>query len=175
MPESRPIVLGRSCQTCAMCCKVLEIKALDKPRNQWCQHCSTHQKCDIYLERPDTCHNFNCGYLTEDWMGEHWHPLRSRMLVNFSADGKHMFVHVDPARPDAWRNSPYIENLRGWARGGNQTGSQVIVAIAQRFIVIFPDREQDLGTVSDDETVTFTITQTIIGPRTEAQKVKIAP
>ncbi|MES2984017.1 MAG: hypothetical protein V4735_02385 [Pseudomonadota bacterium] len=174
MSEPSPTVPGRSCGDCALCCKILEIKALDKPRDVWCSHCSTRQKCDIYLDRPQTCRNYNCGYMTQPWIGEEWYPRNARMMISFGADGQHMFVQVDPTRADAWRREPYLSQLRQWARLNNPRGQQVIVSLNGRYIVVFPDREVDLGPIGDDETVTFTVTQTPTGPVTQAQKVKIA-
>jgi hypothetical protein len=167
------LVPGRSCEGCAMCCKIPEIKALNKPRNVWCTHCSTRQKCDIYLDRPQTCHNFNCAYLTTPGIGEEWRPITSRMMITYTPDGKHLFVQVDPSRPDAWRKAPYHQQLRNWARINNPQGQQIIVNIDGRYIVIYPDREVDLGTVSEDETVIFTVNHTENGPTTTAQKVKL--
>ena len=165
---------GRSCGDCALCCKLLDIKALDKPGGEWCPHCSTRQKCDIYLSRPETCDTFNCGYITQSGVGEEWYPGRSRMIINVAGDGEHVFIIVDPARPDAWRKAPYYQQMKQWALANNGTGKQIIISINRRYIVIFPDREVDIGTVGDDETVTFTVTQTIAGPVTEAHKTKIA-
>lgn len=165
---------NRSCGECALCCKLLDIKALDKPGGEWCPHCSTRQKCDIYLTRPPTCDTFNCGYITQPGVGEEWKPTQSRMIINFSGDAQHVFLIVDPARPDAWRKAPYYQQMKQWAQANNGTGKQIIVSINKRYIVIFPDREVDLGNVGEDETVTFTVTQTPNGPYTEGHKVKIA-
>lgn len=167
------IVQGRNCDGCAMCCKIPEIKALSKPKGAWCTHCSTRQKCDSYLERPEACRNFHCGYLLQADIGEEWRPLTSRMMITYTEDGQHLFVQVDPTRPDAWRRAPYLQQLKSWARINNPRGQQIIVSVGNRYIVIYPDREEDLGTVGEDETVTFTVDQTPSGLRTHAQKVKI--
>jgi hypothetical protein len=169
-------ITGRSCGDCALCCKILDIVALEKPAGEWCKHCSTHKKCDLYPIRPAAiCDTFNCGYITQPGVPESWFPGKSRMILNTSADGQHVFIAVDPARPDAWRKAPYYQHIKQWALANNGTGKQIIVSINKRYIVVFPDREVDLGAVGDDETVTFTVTQTPSGPYTEAQKKKIAP
>jgi hypothetical protein len=167
---------GRSCGDCALCCKILDIAALEKPAGEWCKHCSTHKKCDIYPYRPvQICDTFNCGYITQPGVPESWYPGKSRIIISTIADQPHVFLIVDPARPDAWRKAPYYQHIKQWALENNGTGKQIIVSINKRYIVVFPDREVDLGTVGDDESVTFTITQTPNGPYTEAHKVKIAP
>lgn len=167
-------VPGRSCGDCAMCCKLLEIKALNKPANEWCVNCSTRKGCDIYETRPQTCHNFNCGYMTQGAIGEEWWPTTARMMITYTGDGKHLFIQVDPTRPDAWRREPYYSQLKNWARINNPNGQQIIVAIAGRYIVIFPEREVDVGHVAADETVTFSLSHSASGPVTEVRKVKVA-
>jgi hypothetical protein len=154
-----------------MCCKLLEIKALEKPAGQWCQHCSTRKQCDQYLTRPQVCHNFFCAYMTEPGLGEEWKPSTSRMMMTYSNDGNHLFVQVDPTRPDAWRKEPYYRQLKKLAAMNNPNGQQIIVSINDRNIVIFPDREVDIGAIGEQETVRFERVQTPQGPRTEVYKV----
>ena len=177
MNTAQPIipVAGRTCGDCAMCCKLPEIKALDKPRDTWCIHCSTRKKCDAYETRPTPCRDFYCGYMLHAEFGEEWHPLTSRMMVSLNSAGGHFFVQVDPARPDAWRKAPYYQQLKSMARANNPQGLQVIVAIGQRYVVVLPERDEDIGTVTDEDTVSFSITQTINGPITEVHKTKINP
>jgi hypothetical protein len=170
--EPIALVPGRSCEGCAMCCKLPFIKALDKPRDTWCSHCSTRKQCDIYDARPEPCRDYYCGWMRLAKIPQEWRPIDSRMIINFTEDSRHLFIHVDPARPDAWRRKPYLQHLRELARVNNPNGGQVIVSIGEHYIVVFPDREFDLGTMSDDETVTFTVTETLNGPVTEATKVK---
>ena len=102
MTTTITLVPGRSCDGCSMCCKLPEIKALTKPRDTWCTHCSTHKKCDIYLDRPEPCRDYYCGWMRLAKLPEEWRPLDSRMMINFTEDGRHLFIHVDPSRPDAW-------------------------------------------------------------------------
>jgi len=53
------LVPGRSCGSCTACCKVLEIKALDKPAGILCRH-NTGRACGIYRERPEACVQWHC-------------------------------------------------------------------------------------------------------------------
>src|SRR5438876_465913 len=62
--EHEPILSGRKCGRCTLCCKVPPIKELDKPHDQWCQHCDASRGCRIYADRPEVCREFYCGYLT---------------------------------------------------------------------------------------------------------------
>ncbi|SFM50379.1 hypothetical protein SAMN05192568_103513 [Methylobacterium pseudosasicola] len=50
---------GRSCGSCTACCRVLEIRALDKPAGILCRH-NTGRACGIYAERPEACVQWHC-------------------------------------------------------------------------------------------------------------------
>jgi len=170
-----PLVPGRSCAECALCCKILEIRALEKPAGQWCGFCSTRQGCDAYDTRPDTCRRFHCGYLTNASIPDHWRPAASRMMITFAnpEEGSHIFVHVDSGRADAWKKAPYYNDLKSWARQFNPRGMQIMVKIANRYIVVTPERDIDIGPVASDETVTFTRRQTPQGVVMDVAKSKI--
>jgi hypothetical protein len=143
---------ARSCDGCTLCCKVLGIDALDKPRGSWCAHAEIGRGCRIYAERPEECATFSCGWL--DWAeaGEHWYPARSKMVIASELGGRRIAVHVDPGRPAAWRDAPFYDDLKGWARAGGAE-RQVVVNVGARAIVILPDRDVDLGVVEPGETI----------------------
>ena len=76
---------GRECGDCSLCCKVLDIDALNKPAGKWCQHCRPGDGgCSIYQTRPATCRDFACGWLVIARLGEEWKPSRARMSDSFS-------------------------------------------------------------------------------------------
>ncbi len=152
MDES-PILSGRACGSCTLCCKVLRIIELGSPQGQWCRHCDIGRGCRIYDRRPSECRSFHCGYLLWPMTGEHWFPARSKMVIVSELDGKRVAIHVDPDRPDAWRERPYHDEIRQWAISAAQQGHQIVVFIGRRAIVIFPDREVDLGPIADDERI----------------------
>jgi hypothetical protein len=143
---------GRSCEGCTMCCKLLRIEALDKPRLQWCTHCDIGSGCKIYEERPSECRVFNCGYLTQAQFGEHWKPVKSKMVVALATNGKRLTIFVDPDRPDAWRKEPYYSEIKGWARSAAKNQGQVFVSQGWDMIVVTPDGETNfLGPVTDQQ------------------------
>ena len=92
---------GRSCADCTMCCKVLPIEALNKPANQWCQHCQVGQGCKIYAERPDECRGFNCMWLVDAKIPVELAPRDSRMVLAETRGA--IFIVVDQSRFGAWR------------------------------------------------------------------------
>lgn len=164
----------RACGTCTMCCKVLRIEALQKPQGEWCPNCAVGKGCKIYSERPTECRNFTCGYLSWEGLPEYWFPARSKMVVASEGDGRRIAVHVDPSVPASWRAEPYYSDIKSWAVGAAAEGRQVIVGIKNRQIVIFPDRDVDLGPVARDEGVVVRQLTGPAGTRFEAAKVNIA-
>src|SRR5262245_7587478 len=71
---------GRSCGGCTLCCKVLGVPALEKPRGTWCSHCERGTGCRIYETRPDACRTFLCGWLVNPRFGAEWKPERSKIV-----------------------------------------------------------------------------------------------
>lgn len=56
----------RECGTCRLCCKVLAVQEIDKPRGSWCQHSTKPSEpggCAIYATRPGQCRGFQCLWL----------------------------------------------------------------------------------------------------------------
>src|SRR5258708_34908707 len=56
---------GRSCGSCSMCCYVMGVEDIDKPKSQWCRHCKPGKGCSIYDNRPATCKTFACMWLIQ--------------------------------------------------------------------------------------------------------------
>jgi hypothetical protein len=165
---TKHIVPGRNCDGCAMCCKILAIEALNKPKSVWCQHCSTKQSCDIYEQRPTECGNFYCGYLTQPQLGDEWKPTKSKIVLVAELGCNRIAAYVDPARPDAWRKEPYYSMLKMWAEAAVPHRGQVVVCVGQRYFMIFPDRDIDLGIVTPDHRIITGEQKTPSGIRLEA-------
>ena len=164
------VVDGRSCDGCAMCCKVFLVPSLDKPAGVWCQHCKSDLLCDIYEERPLECSSFFCHYRRDADLPEYWKPSQSHMVVVTDLGGLRIMVHVDPQSPQSWRKQPYYQDLKKWALNRIQADKQVHVRIGLRSIVILPDRDVDLGVVGDRMIMTNKI-QTPQGPSLAIQLV----
>lgn len=150
--ENNEILPGRSCGTCTLCCKLLAIRELEKPRGAWCPHCVPGTGCGIYADRPPSCREFHCAYLTSN-MGEHWFPARSKMVVMYEADDTRLIICVDSSRPTAWREQPYYSEIKRWAQLAARELKQVIVSVGNRSIVILPDEDVDIGVTSQDERI----------------------
>lgn len=150
---STDVVPGRTCDGCTMCCKLLEIDVLDKPRGQWCAHCDTSSGCTIYDERPEPCRIFHCGYLRLAQLDERWIPSKAKFLINFEERANRIAIHADPDRPDAWRKEPYLTVIRDWARNAARGGGYVIVWAGRRAVIVSPAGEKRLGEVRDDQVI----------------------
>jgi len=91
--------------------------------------------------------------------------------VSRSLDGRQILVHVDPQRPDAWRREPYYSQLKAWARQAvaSRSGVIVVVRVGSVAHVVFPDRDVELGVVSDGAKVITSERMTPTGVRWDAK------
>lgn len=145
------LIEGRTCDGCTLCCKVLAIDELDKPRGVWCSNCNPRTGCRIYAERPAPCRSFYCGYRRIPGLDERWKPSHAKFLINYESELKRTVIHVDPARPGAWRLEPYLSTLRRWAAAAAREDGMVLVWTGGELSVVLPDRVKDLGRVADDD------------------------
>ena len=148
-----PVVAGRSCTGCTMCCKLLGIKELEKPQQNWCSQCNIGVGCKIYDSKPDECSTFFCGYLLNTSIGEAWRPSHCRMVLNYEAHANRIVIHVDSSRLDAWRREPYYSEIKGWAAMAAENQGQVIVWQGLDAVAVLPDREINLGHVRSDQLI----------------------
>lgn len=156
------IVEGRSCKGCTLCCKVLAVSELEKPRATWCTHCDVKSGCKIHGAHPAECKYFHCGYLTNAALDERWAPARSKIVLAYDeSHAPRLSIYVDSARPNAWRQEPYYSQIKRWAAAAAAQRAQVIVWQGRSTIAVLPDRDQDLGEVRPDQ---FIVTSAKQGP-----------
>jgi hypothetical protein len=172
MTDDSPIAPGRKCGTCTLCCKVMKIDELEKPRGIWCRHCSVGVGCRIYDDRPGECRRFLCGYLTEASLSEDWLPTKSKIVLAADLDGKRIAAHVDPSRPDAWKAEPFYSQLKEWARLAAPVNGQVLACVGRTTVVILPDKDVDLGVVADNELIVTLERVTPLGITVDALKIR---
>jgi len=144
---SGKVVPGRTCGTCSLCCKVLDIPALEKPAGKWCSHCKPRNGCGIHAMRPVACRGFYCEWTTSKGLGPEWKPERAKFLLSKTDEGRRMTAHVDPGFPGAWRASPYYENFKIWAAEGGKRDPMMMMAVmvGERVTVVLPDRDVEFG------------------------------
>ncbi|HEY3795140.1 MAG TPA: hypothetical protein VGM09_25220 [Bradyrhizobium sp.] len=123
------------CGDCALCCRLLAVTELDKPRDSWCRHCrpAAAAPCTIYGTRPQPCRQFECLWLEHrQTPGLEALPtaLRpNRCHVMFTGDGAGgLLAHVDPDHPDAWKR-PLPAGIIARAR---QAGDPVTIRCGER-------------------------------------------
>jgi hypothetical protein len=146
----------RGCDGCTLCCKVMEVKPLQKPSGTWCTHCRTGNAgggCGIYETRPTECRVFICGYLWFPEIAPEWKPAISRLIISTDMSEGNTTIFCDPARPDAWRRQPYYAQLKSWAARELSRQRRLVVRIGKRSVVMLPDGAIDLGAMADDELI----------------------
>lgn len=156
MPAPVIPVPGRTCGDCAMCCKLGAIKEVNKPDGQWCKHCSSHSKCDVYALRPDVCKVYHCHFLLSD-LDESWRPSRCHLMVS-ALPNNLVYISVDADHPHAWQTEPYFSYIRGWANN-----HRVVVLVGSQIYAVYPDRIDDLGMLHTGHALTFTLEETAMG------------
>jgi Fe-S-cluster containining protein len=134
------LVPGRECGDCAMCCKLPKIDELNKKAGDWCVHCSSKRRCDAYDTRPRQCREFFCHFMENATLGEEWRPSKSRIMLMGADGGKTLLAVVDPDRPDAWRKSPYFENLQAWS-----AKLRIVINVGTRQFVVHGNHVHEIG------------------------------
>lgn len=137
---------ARECGDCSLCCKVLGIPELDKPKDAWCPNFAAGCGCRIYAGRPPSCQSFSCRWLTDLDMGPEWKPSVCKMVLD--SRPRMLTVHVDPAVSRPWRAEPYYSVLKRLAAQGLTRNVIVLVIEKRRSLVVLPDREVDLGVLA---------------------------
>src|SRR5438477_5505751 len=106
----------RACGDCTLCCKVMSIEELAKSAGRWCPSCEPGRGCLIHATRPSECRAFNCLWLIDGRIGEHWKPGRSKLVLTTSQDG--IEIRCDPGFPDAWRKEPFRSEIHNMSLSG---------------------------------------------------------
>jgi hypothetical protein len=149
---------------------VLEIIELKKPMGSWCAKCAPGVGCTIHDHKPAECTTFQCAYLTSPGLSEAWKPSEAHFVVAQDEARSRIAINVDPARPDAWKREPFYSTFKTWARAARPDHDVVVVSAGRRTVVVFPDRDVDLGIIGDDETLLIRLRATPRGPQWDVTK-----
>jgi hypothetical protein len=161
-------VTEKSCGECSLCCKTMQIPVLNKPKDVMCANCNPGRGCGIYETRPEVCRGFQCRWLLDPAMGPEWKPSRSGLVLVMDAHGR-TGIHVDPDRPGAWRQEPYITALRALAAMGLAKGKLLLVMENSLTTVLLPRQEIPVGHVSPQAHIRVSERSTPAGPVFEAE------
>jgi hypothetical protein len=143
----------RGCDGCTLCCKLVPVRALEKPAFHWCPHCAPGVGCKIYADRPRACSAFECMFLRDPDLSEEWRPSKSKLVLTIEPFGGGLEVYVDPGRPNAWRDEPFISKLRSVALAMASSGAFITIYVGNRATVLVGDREIYVGVLGEDEVV----------------------
>jgi hypothetical protein len=145
-----PVVTGRACDGCTLCCKMLSITELRKPMGEWCPHAVRGEGCSTYENRPQSCRDFHCLWLSTAEMPDYWRPDRCNMVVAGEATGTVISIIVDPGHEESWTKDPYHRDINIWARQGRW---RVQVLTVGQGWVIFPEQDLFLGERKVDDQI----------------------
>jgi hypothetical protein len=148
-----PIVPGRSCGTCSMCCKVYSIQELNKPAGKWCIHAVRGSGCAIHANRPRACSQFFCSWLIDPHLGPEWKPEVSRFVLSADPVYQALMVMADPGMPLAWKRAPYYARLKQFSEVFFRINQKVLVNLSGQISVMLPDREVPLGMIIPGEEI----------------------
>lgn len=99
--------MAGDCGKCTMCCKLMAVTELNKPKHTQCEHCSIGVGCKIYDDRPLGCQVFKCIWLqtqaTSQPLPLQMRPDKSKVVLHTTPDEKALVAKVDPNYPDAWK------------------------------------------------------------------------
>lgn len=151
--QASPVVPGRECGTCTLCCKVLLIRELAKPMGRWCAHCNPGRGCAIHAARPQECRDFFCLWMVDPRLGPEWKPEKAKFVVTNDRTGINLMIRCDPGFPQAWRQEPYHAVIRGWARAAQAHRGTVVVTVNRSATVLVADGEYALGAMQEDDRI----------------------
>jgi hypothetical protein len=145
----------------------MNIDELQKPRQQWCEHCDIGVGCTIYDTKPPTCSGFYCSYLVHKAIGEEWRPSACGIVLHYDAPTNCISIHVDEDRKDAWREEPFYSQIKNWAVSTAAAGGYVLVWAEGKVMLLTRDSEIDAGPVRSDQSIVLHERPTAFGVQTE--------
>jgi len=148
-----PLVPGRACGSCTLCCKLLVIPELNKPGDVMCSYAVAGKGCAIHDRRPRFCHQYFCGWRLDPNIDAQWKPEICGFLLSINLYYSALMVMVDPARPLAWRMQPYHARLREWAGRAFKENKRIVAMVAGEATVVLPDRDVPIGRIVSGEEI----------------------
>jgi Fe-S-cluster containining protein len=140
-----PLVPGRSCGSCSLCCKLYPVRELRKPAGQWCVHTVRGGGCADHANRPRTCRQFFCSWLLDATLGPAWKPETARFVLAPDPLRQALTVMVDPGMPLAWKRAPYYAGLKQLSERLFAENRRLLVDVKGQITVVLPDRDAPLG------------------------------
>jgi hypothetical protein len=146
----------RRCGGCTLCCTMLPIAEIEKPRDVRCKHVRFGKGCSIYANRPFSCRHWQCSWLLEpELLPGKLRPDHSRVIFDPSPDyidtvhnetGERQQWTVfqcwcDPHHPTAYRAPAVRKVIEAIA---DRKGLPTLVRIgANALLVVAPSLSED--------------------------------
>lgn len=105
----------RTCGECTLCCKVLGVQEIDKPRNQWCPLVAKdHHSCTIHSSSsyPVACKNFTCLWLEREELPDYLRPDKIHAFFTSLVGESGLVINLDPGYPLAHLQYPLNDYVR---------------------------------------------------------------
>jgi hypothetical protein len=132
-----------TCGECTLCCKVLDVPEIQKPKDVWCQHAHRPNGCSIYPDRPERCRTFSCLWLLGRFGAglPEYRPDRIHAVPVATKDGLNWVLHEDPGYARHARTL-----LRSILDRFTKDGSHYVVVVcgAARFFIGSPAKHAEL-------------------------------
>jgi hypothetical protein len=152
--SENPLVPGRTCGTCMMCCTVMQVDELNKPSGVTCSYAVEGCGCTIRDQRPRACRRFFCGWRLDPNIDSLWKPSICGFVLTISLRYGSMLLMVDPTRPLAWKMAPYYGRLKEWsARAAREDKRIVAIVAGGEATVILPDRDVPIGVLGPNDEI----------------------
>lgn len=142
------------CADCDGCCRVFEVKPVDKAFGEPCKHLGrtlVGPGCTIYETRPDVCRNYVCLWLDSQRrtdvpsLPEALRPNVCKVVMGWpwGVEKETLFVYPYPGYENNWRIPPVSNHLRMiLARGG-----KIVVVTGKTRIAI----NRDMAVIGTEE------------------------
>jgi hypothetical protein len=152
--SENPLVPGRTCGSCMLCCTVMNVDELNKPGGVTCRHAVTGQGCTIRDQRPQACRRFFCGWRLDPNIDSQWKPNICGFVITISLRYASMLVMVDPTRPLAWKVQPYYGRMKEWSGRAFMENKRIVAVVAGgEATVILPDRDVPIGVLGPNDEI----------------------
>jgi hypothetical protein len=135
-----------------LCCELIGVPEYRRPDGKGCTQVLTGKGCAIHPARPNACRTFQCMWSVVPAFDDYWRPDKCGFVL--TSKDMRVTVDVDPARPDAWRASPYYRHLKHLSLRTGEKFLTVIVRTQGHALVLFPEADIDLGIDKPEVTIT---------------------
>lgn len=134
------------CQDCDGCCRVFEVKDVNKAFGEACKHLGPTlfgHGCQIYNERPDACRRYVCLWLDSqrrqevESLPEQLRPDVTKVVLGWpwGTDRETLFVYPYPGHETAWQYGDVAQYLGAVL----SKGAKVVIVAGDKRIAIKGD------------------------------------